>query len=1402
MLRVKADAGTPLYLLAALEEVRTLGTYEEIAKRIRELPETTQALFMWILQQRLESDPGFRDEEGRLVGHELVSRFAALLSASQHGLSQGELADLLAPGGVKAVPPIEPDPQGNVAALLQLLRPYLMRRGELLDFYHGQFRAAAEQAYLQTNAQRRSAHETLAGYFRSQADPDNDQHWKGENARPFVELPYHLERSDAGKLQELLWNPRWYRAKLKHTDAYGLIQDLAMAPKDHDLRLVEDAIYLSVNVLMKDRSQLANQLVGRLFSFTEPRLKSLVQNIVNSQDDIWLRSLSTTLTLPGGYLLRSLEGHTGDIDGVAIDSAGRLAFSSSNDSTLKVWDLQTGKVLRTLKVRTYDDRGSYGVAVDSAGRLAVIASDDRTYKVWDLQTGKALHTFEGGSAYATRKPYGVAVDSAGRLAVTASWDDTLKVWDLQSGKELHTLKGHTQSVIGIAVDSAGRLAVTASWDRTLKVWDLQTGKELRTLEGHTDSVNGVSVDSAGRLAVSASDDKTLKVWDLQTGKELRSLEGHTGHVNGVSVDSAGRLAVSASADKTLKVWDLQTGKELRTLEGHLHSVNSVSVDSAGRLAVSASADKTLKVWDLQPGKELPIPKGHTGRVNGVSVDSAGRLAVSASADHTLKVWDLQTGKEKRTLEGHADWVNGVSVDSAGRLAVSESADHTLKVWDLQTGKELRTIKGYSYGSGGVSVDSAGRLIVSASDNHTLKVWDLQTGKELRTGKDIVERNTPDGHVAIDSTGRLAVYATDYVARVWDLQTGKVLHILRGHTRDINGVSVDSAGCLAVSASADKTLKVWDLKSGKEIHTLTGHTWPVQGVSVDSAGHLAVSASDDKTLKVWDLQTGKELANFIGEGFFTCCAFTGDGKTIIAGDDSGAVHFLKLVLPEEAENTNAGVCRQHQTREFSLQEDSVAAIQQAFSHPDNTSPYRKAAKSARPLQNRVNKPQCVSSCIQALKGHALRVTSCAYSPDGRRIVSASEDNTLKVWDAETGEERFTLEGHTGVVTSCAYSSDGRRIVSASWDNTLKVWDVETGHELFTLKGHRHWVLSCAYSPDSRRIVSASWDNTLKVWDAETGEEGFTLKGHTSVVFSCAYSPNGRRIVSASEDNTLKVWDAETGEEGFTLKGHTKRLSSCAYSPDGRRIVSASWDNTIKVWDAETGEERITLKGHTDVVNSCAYSPDGRRIVSASYDNTLKVWDAETGEELSCFNGAYSMNTVACTTGSVTAGDEQGTVYILKLPVGEEKEPYSTPLRLYRFDRTAWDDHLTAKCEWCGKGFEPDNKIIDAIKGLNSNLSLSQNPAASLPPDAWDDPRLLSDCPICHKPLRFNPFIVDNAKAEVRSQNSESRRTEIEYMIQDSEVRSAEIEEQPEQSIQETEDKTVDKQKKPWWKFWGR
>jgi WD40 repeat protein/energy-coupling factor transporter ATP-binding protein EcfA2 len=248
-----------------------------------------------------------------------------------------------------------------------------------------------------------------------------------------------------------------------------------------------------------------------------------------------------------------------------------------------------------------------------------------------------------------------------------------------------------------------------------------------------------------------------------------------------------------------------------------------------------------------------------------------------------------------------------------------------------------------------------------------------------------------------------------------------------------------------------------------------------------------------------------------------------------------------------------------------------------------------------------------------------VYSAAFSPDGKRIVTASQDKTARVWDAETGKPiGVPLRGHEDVVYSAAFSPNGKRIVTASWDDTARIWDAETGKPIGEpLNGHGKTVFSATFSPDGRRIVTASRDDTARIWDAETGKPiGEPLEGHDGAVWSAAFSPDGKRIVTASQDKTARVWDAKTGKRiGEPLKGHEDAVYSAAFSPDGKRIVTASQDKTVRVWDAWTGKPiGEPLKGHEEAVLRAAFSPDGTHIVTASLDKTARVWDAETGKSI--------------------------------------------------------------------------------------------------------------------------------------------------------------------------------------------
>ncbi len=290
-------------------------------------------------------------------------------------------------------------------------------------------------------------------------------------------------------------------------------------------------------------------------------------------------------------------------------------------------------------------------------------------------------------------------------------------------------------------------------------------------------------------------------------------------------------------------------------------------------------------------------------------------------------------------------------------------------------------------------------------------------------------------------------------------------------------------------------------------------------------------------------------------------------------------------------------------------------------------------------------------LRTLAGHKGMVTSVAYSPDSKYVLSGGEDRTLKLWDAASGKEVRTFAGHRGSVTSVAFSPDGRFALSGSSDSTLRLWEVASGRELHATEG-LGWKITCvAFSPDGKFVASAADDNQIKLWQLPKVEPVRNFAGHGWRVTSVAFSPDGNLSLSASDDDSVKLWDVAKGQEVRSFRNGLAEVACVAFSPDGRFGLSGGKDKAVKLWNLGNGREIQRFDGHTQPVRGVAFTGDGRFAVSASDDGTIKVWDPNTGKELRTFTGH-----TAAVTGVAMSPDghnfatasADGTVKVWQLP----------------------------------------------------------------------------------------------------------------------------------------------------------
>ncbi|EGN94359.1 hypothetical protein SERLA73DRAFT_162987 [Serpula lacrymans var. lacrymans S7.3] len=534
--------------------------------------------------------------------------------------------------------------------------------------------------------------------------------------------------------------------------------------------------------------------------------------------------VQTSKPLHWPALLYVAEGHTDSISDVSSSPDGKFITSGAMDSTVRVWDAETGDlVLGPLQGHSHWIKS---VTFSPDSKRIASGSYDKTVCIWDAETGNLTSEPLRGHSDWIRS---VSFSPDGKHLATASDDKTLCVWDVDTGDlTAGPFKGHDDWVMSTTFSPDGKCIASGSEDSSIYIWEVETGLPLCRLRGFKmKSVLSISYSPDNRYIAAGSENAMIYIWEVETGVLISEpIRAHSGWVNSIAFSPDGERIVLGSQDKTVCIWDMKSGNLVSgPLEGHSRSLTSVSFSPDGKRVLSGSRDRTIRFWDAEMGVLASrLFEGHTGPVSYVAFSPDGTRIASGSDDATIRIYDAETGKQ--CILGSAeqtDWVVSIAFSPDGQYIAAGLNSASIQIHNAETGTLVSTMLECHTGS--ITSVVFGKQLVSGSHDTTVCVRDTESGRLF--SRPFRGHTNWVTSVAFSPDG-----SGDATIRVWDSHNGKQI-----------------SGPLW---SYDANIRIWDTKTGAS-EPLHGHTSWVMSVSFSPDGKRIVSGSYDKRVRVWNVE---------------------------------------------------------------------------------------------------------------------------------------------------------------------------------------------------------------------------------------------------------------------------------------------------------------------------------------------------------------------------------------------------------------------------------------------------------------------------------------------------------------------------------------------------------------------
>lgn len=678
-------------------------------------------------------------------------------------------------------------------------------------------------------------------------------------------------------------------------------------------------------------------------------------------------------------------GHAGMITTVAFSPNGSLLASAGSDGTVKIWDLQTGKQLRSI----YGDSAPIAsICISSDGRMLATAGLGKQIRTWEVATGAKRHqisTQEGVTA--------IAFHPSRNMLVSGGENGTVRLWDMVSGKEEQVIKKYAGAVRSFVPCRDGRLLASIIYTEPkvgIVLWDITTGREFGRFDSPGKEIAAIAIGPRGDALAIGEPDGTVRLWNVVKGMKPQLLKGHSGSVNSLAFSPDGSQLVTGAKDRTVRVWDVRTGGQLRVLIGSpradaavqrgpdylilgLGEKGKLHLDDPDFLNAISKAMKpggtiTLLLGDgdridLGPASMMQALRGKSDNIGAVAYSPDAKAIASCVGD-MIKIWSSTSGAELGTLTRRSDIITSVAFHKAKPLLASGQIDGKIALWDIDEGRKTSTLEGHRTPVRSIAFSPENNLLATGSDAGMIKLWDTDSRKELAT--------------------------------------------FIGHQDRIAILDFTPDGKTLLSGSSDGTIRVWDVPEGAVLRVFRDDSVVVVGKNTSPPSHQKVKVRQTSI-------------RFTAESF----AIHPDGKVVAIIGMGNDILLYDLITG-----------RQLQT----LPADHPDQI--AFS-PDGASLASSAEKVVNIWDWKAGK------ITQTLQGANDDVVSLIFSRDGKFIIGGAVDGTVRVWDVLTAKTVHALPARLGGKNCVSLSPNNTMLATATMDAKVILWDLARGQEKASL-----------------------------------------------------------------------------------------------------------------------------------------------------------------------------------------------------------------------------------------------------------------------------------------------------------------------------------------------------------------